>query len=234
MSYRHLSELDSEESIAPNYCVEVESKYFFVDYKEQLVIDRESGHMHYGKSFDLLTRTSQKYLAEDEIIDFLDTLSRFNFSQIKESASIQLENPSELFEYDLTIFWAFGEKEIIKATFDEKGVPVQWTSLIAKLHSFVASFDYTELFDVQIYGRIRRKEGQLIYCKVSFEEDGPLYYYLADEDVYKEGDLVIVPVGPDNREAQAYIRSIEYFSPEKAPYPIEKTKHILGKYESSH
>ena len=71
----------------------------------------------------------------------------------------------------------------------------------------------------------------MIFCNVTFEDGGQTYSYIADSDDYCEGDLVIVPAGQDNHEAVVIIESIEYHQVEDAPFPIEKTKHILRKYE---
>lgn len=57
------------------------------------------------------------------------------------------------------------------------------------------------------------------------------YCYLADSDEFSEGDLVVVPAGPDNRETVVRIESIEYHPAEEAPFPLEKTKHILRKFQ---
>lgn len=66
---------------------------------------------------------------------------------------------------------------------------------------------------------------------VEFEDGGQTYSYLADTDDYEVDDLVVVPAGYDNRETVVRIVSIEYRQPEDAPFPLEKTKHILRKYE---
>ena len=87
-----------------------------------------------------------------------------------------------------------------------------------------------ELFDPEIYKKPRRRKSDLIFCNVEFEDYGRTYCYLADSDDYSVGDKVVVPAGPDNVESVATIKSIEYRQPEDAPYPVEKTKHILRKY----
>jgi hypothetical protein len=68
---------------------------------------------------------------------------------------------------------------------------------------------------------------------VEFEDGGRTYCYLADSDDFCEGDLVVVPAGPDNHEAVVRIESIEYHSSESAPFPVEKIKHIQRKYEEN-
>ncbi len=50
-------------------------------------------------------------------------------------------------------------------------------------------------------------------------------------EAQREGDLVVVPAGPDNHEAVVRIETIEYHSEDEAPFPVDKTKHILRKYE---
>ena len=42
---------------------------------------------------------------------------------------------------------------------------------------------------------------------------------------------MIVPAGRENREALGRIESIDYCAAGEAPYPVERTKYILRKYE---
>lgn len=79
------------------------------------------------------------------------------------------------------------------------------------------------------YGKTRRKPSDYIFCSAMFEENGKSYYYLADEDIYKVGDLVEVPSGYDGHSSIVRIEKIEYFSEEDVPYPIGKMKHIIKK-----
>ncbi|HOJ12192.1 MAG TPA: hypothetical protein PK733_16605 [Clostridiales bacterium] len=68
-----------------------------------------------------------------------------------------------------------------------------------------------------------------MFCSVEFTEGGKSYYYISDDDTIEVGDLVIVPVGKDEHTATVEVVNIEYFSEEKAPFPIEKAKHIIGR-----
>ena len=72
-----------------------------------------------------------------------------------------------------------------------------------------------------------------IYCQVAFSRSSYTYSYIADEDIYREGDLVVVPVGPSNDERVVRIERIDYYSADEVPYPVDKTKHIIRKYEES-
>lgn len=73
-----------------------------------------------------------------------------------------------------------------------------------------------------------KKDGDLIYCQVTFQKDGMPYTYLAQEDIYIAGDKVKVPVGEENRLMTGRIFSVAYGPPEKAPYPLDKIKTIHG------
>ena len=74
-----------------------------------------------------------------------------------------------------------------------------------------------------------RKAGEVIYCSVSFSEDGSTYYYQTEDESIKVGDRVIVPVGSNNDERVAVVEEIEYFEPTKVQFPLDKVKYIIGK-----
>jgi len=76
------------------------------------------------------------------------------------------------------------------------------------------------------------KPDQLIYCSVSFSKDGYTYYYRTEDVNLETGDKVVVPVGPDRFERVGVVEEIEYFFPHEVPYPIEKTKFILRKWNN--
>lgn len=80
-----------------------------------------------------------------------------------------------------------------------------------------------------MYGKVKRRTTDYIYCSVVFEEGQKSYYYLTEDDSIKIGDFVLVPAGKDNHEAVVQVVDIEYFSAEDVPLPVEKTKHIIRK-----
>ncbi len=75
--------------------------------------------------------------------------------------------------------------------------------------------------------------GEIILCNVSFSKGGKEYCYLAEEDLYEEGDRVIVPVGEDNQAKRARVESVQYLKPEQVSFPADKLKRIYGKAENS-
>ena len=76
--------------------------------------------------------------------------------------------------------------------------------------------------------KCREKSQQLIYCSVSFREFGQTYYYRTEDDELAVGDNVLVPAGVKNEEKIGVIEIIEYFDPERVPFPLEKTKLIIS------
>ena len=69
------------------------------------------------------------------------------------------------------------------------------------------------------------------YCAVVYE-DGPYpYHYRTEDTALKIGDKVVVPVGRQNTERIATVVSVEQHSRLTVPYPVEKTKFIIRKYE---
>jgi hypothetical protein len=71
-----------------------------------------------------------------------------------------------------------------------------------------------------------------MYCSAEFENGYKSYYYISDDYSIEEGDVVVVPAGKDNHEAIVVVTKIEYFPAEDAPIPVEKTKHIIRKYDN--
>lgn len=67
-----------------------------------------------------------------------------------------------------------------------------------------------------------------IYCKVRFGTSSKLYSYRTEDSSLEVGDVVEVPVGKDDDIGYATIEEIGYFDEENVPYPVEKTKKIIG------
>lgn len=66
------------------------------------------------------------------------------------------------------------------------------------------------------------------YCSVQPKGMSSVYSYIADEDQeIRIGTCVEVPFGPDNHVIKGIVVTFGYFTEENAPWPLEKTKHIL-------
>lgn len=67
------------------------------------------------------------------------------------------------------------------------------------------------------------------YCEVAFDNSGKTFYYRTRNPELKVGDEVYVPVGYKYQKKIGRIVSMEDFLGSEAPYPLERTKHIIGK-----
>lgn len=67
------------------------------------------------------------------------------------------------------------------------------------------------------------------YLSVSFEGSSKTYYYRTEDSSVAEGDTVLVPFGAEERVG--VVEEVEIFDEDAVPFPLEKTKFILKKYE---
>ncbi|MBO6178249.1 MAG: hypothetical protein J6O04_03670 [Selenomonadaceae bacterium] len=70
--------------------------------------------------------------------------------------------------------------------------------------------------------------GKYIYCKVRFGKSSKLYSYRTEDTTLEVGDVVKVPVRKDGDIGYAVIEEIGYYDEDNVPYPVEKTKEIIG------
>ena len=68
------------------------------------------------------------------------------------------------------------------------------------------------------------------YCEVKFDGSTRPYFYRVKDISLEVGDKVIVPVGRGNEEKQGVVVSVGQYSEYSVPFPLEKTKFILRKY----
>lgn len=71
------------------------------------------------------------------------------------------------------------------------------------------------------------------FCGVVFLNSEGVYHYRVEDTSLTIGDLVIAPVGRDNRRLIAEIVSVEQHTRRSAPFPVDKAKFIIGRYEPS-
>ena len=96
--------------------------------------------------------------------------------------------------------------------------PTQWTAFIEWLDALVPEMDFAA----------SNQRVQYIYCKVRFGKSTRLYSYRTDDTNLEIGDVVKVPVGDGEDIGYATIEEISYFNEDNVPYPIEKTRKIIG------
>ena len=210
--------------------VETRDDYITLDYNESLIIDRKTETMEHISKLSDECQITKTYHIEGGIASLLDGIYDYTFTNFPKRPQDTIDDPLDCKYYMITIFSRLGKKRVISGTYEKYGLPTDWAHFIEYVYKFMMFYEPGELFDEQIYKKVNRRKSDLIFCNVEFEEYGRTYCYLADSDDYAVGDRVVVPAGPDNQETIVVIKSIEYRQPENAPYPVEKTKHILRKY----
>ena len=64
---------------------------------------------------------------------------------------------------------------------------------------------------------------------MAFEDTDKTFYYRTRNPELKVGDLVYVPVGYQYEKQIGRIVKMKKYPGYLVPYPLEKTKHIIGK-----
>lgn len=207
--------------------------YTFVsDYHEKLIIDRESATVERFRqdndTCDLRNIWHMKY----SVPEFLDSLKLNIFSQVNGNPEDVLPHPDRTDTYTIRITTCQNGTREIHGTFDKKGLPIDWPQFAEKLKLFLAQFEtgHRDMLDKDNYGRTLRSKDDLIFCYVVFNRGGKSYCYLADEE-YKPGEKVKVPAGEDDEYYIVTVKRIVYRPAEESPYPLDRIKRVIGRYE---
>ena len=67
------------------------------------------------------------------------------------------------------------------------------------------------------------------YCSISLDGSDKTFYYRTRNPEINVGDLVYVPVGKNYEKKIGRVVAMKNYRGSRAPYPLERTKHILGK-----
>lgn len=129
--------------------------------------------------------------------------------------------------YQLDVERYDGVKVRHKGIYNRANMPDEWEGFIESVKNVFDSSIAHNLISVQDFINAG-KPGELKYCSVAISGE-KTYYYLTDDDTLSIGDRVIVPFGSDNSEKSGIIKEIEYYLPERVPFPVEKTKTIIKK-----
>lgn len=207
-----------------------DTPYDIWNYHEEVTIDRSTETIdHYRKIMDECDIHSVYHVAFG-VSHFLDNMDVDMLSDIEGNPEDVYVNPHKTSTYKILVTTRTSGIKEMTGTFDKNGLPVHYPSFIDDLYEFLAFYGMGEIFDENIYGKPRRRIHDLIFCNVIFEEGGREYCYLSDTD-YDPGDLVIVPAGEDDHEAVVKVKSVEYHPAGKAPYPLDKIKHVIRPYD---
>jgi hypothetical protein len=217
--------------IKPKKVPENAREYFTWEYAEHLTIDRETETIEYIQNIGTRCKVSRKYEIEGGIESLLEHFNAEElFSQIEGNPHDVIDTPNETKDYKITIEYKNNPQRVIEGSYDKNGLPKDFANFAETVFDFMRFYRFGEMFEPSVYGKVKRRKSEYIYCSVIFDKGYKSYYYLTDDDSIEVGDFVIVPAGADNHEAVVEVVNIEYFSEENAPLPLEKTKRIICKY----
>lgn len=216
--------------IKPKQPINEETEYVTWNYTEQLIVDRESECIEHIQNIGTGCIVSRKYKVEGGVEGLLDNLDAdYLFDNIVGNPPDVIDTPNETKDYTITVDFKKNPQRVIQGSYDKNGLPDDWAEFADTVFSFMRFYGWGEMLAPSIYGKAKRRKDDYIFCSVTFDDGYKSYYYLADDDSIEVGDSVLVPAGKDNHTAIVEVVNIEYFSEEKAPFPIEKVKHIIRK-----
>lgn len=207
-------------------------KFEFVtwDYSEQLIIDRETKTLDHIRNIGDGCKIFHKYLVDGGIESLLDDFDEEDlFNNVVGNPEDIVETPNDTRDYSITIDYKRKPQRVIKGKYDKNGLPDDFEEFVDAILDFTRFYGLGEILDPSVFGKVKRRKSDYIFCSIIFEEGFKSYYYLTEDDNIEIGNFVFVPVGKDNNEVVVEVIKIEYFNKDNAPLPIEKTKHIIRK-----
>lgn len=228
VSYHRVTKMEIEQTLK-----DVGLNFMTWDYDETLTIDRKSETLEIRNKIGEGCEVAHTYFVQGGIETLLDNMNSEWLSAIEGNPPDAITDPLETRTYAMKVITTRGIETAISGTYDKKGLPSAWPEFIENLQDFMVFYGFSgEIFSERYFGKVLRREGEIIFCDVIFEEGGKTYSYIADTDDFCVGDLVVVPAGAFGRKAVGRIEGIHYLTEDKAPFPIEKAKHIIGVYDS--
>ncbi|WEV39063.1 hypothetical protein OZX58_02155 [Lactobacillus sp. ESL0680] len=215
--------LDYHRNDKINFIKTANHKPFWLHYHEKLTIDRKTKTFTYFQKSSNGNRIEQKFRLNNSVTNLLDSL---------DTEALFASGGNNYFDrnnhYRFTISYQHAQPRVIKGDFTQDGLPDDYPDFVERLRHFINYHGQGGLLDHLYFGRPGKHHGDYIFCSVRLQKNSPSYYYLSDDKNISVGDCVVVPVGDDDHELNGIVTKVEYFSRKKAPFPIEKTKHIIS------
>ncbi len=209
-------------------------EYATWDYSEHITIDRKSEVLEHIQNIGSGCQVSRNYHVEEGVTALLDDIDVDEFfAHTKGNPPDVVVNPLETKDYKITVDYLYGEQKVLNGTFDKNGLPDDFSAFAETVFDFMRFYGMGEILDPAVYEKPLRKQTDYIFCNVQFDDYGKTYCYLTDDGNLKAEDYVVVPAGRDNHETVAQIESIEYHPAEEVPFPLDKIKKVIRKYDHS-
>ena len=129
------------------------------------------------------------------------------------------------FSYELSAVDENGCAANFAGEFATSSLPAKWADVISSAGDLLRGVARFELIGG---GRSVPRDCELTYCKVRVAGHRDTLYYRSTLRELKIGDAVLIPYGMDDAERVGTVAGIEFYSPDEAPYPPEKTKFIIS------
>ena len=201
------------------------------EYKDHLVIDRQTETIEDTLQLAEQCDVTRKYHIADGISSFLDDLDiETLFTEFNKPEADVLPSPEGTAEYEVKVEFYRQEPRILSGKYDKQGLPKDWPEFIESLYDFISFYGFGEMFDKKQYEKTYRKKNDYIFLSVKFGDYGKPYYYLTDDDSIQIGEQVVVPVGDEGAERIVRVSKKQYFQADNVPMSLEKVKSIIGRF----
>lgn len=197
---------------------------------EKLYICRDNETIEYIIDLSLRCSIKRLYHIEDEVSYLLDQFDADTlFEDIPDTPDDAVVAPNIQRDYSLTVDFRRKPQLHKEGIYDKYGLPADWAEFIDSVWELICRHDAAgEIGRPEVYAKSRRRKSDLIFLYVEFADAYKAYCYLAAEDIYSVGDMVDVPVGKDSKKSVARVVRVDYLPAEKAPFPLNKTKYVIG------
>ena len=200
-----------------------------LNYAERLVLDRSSRTLEYRQSSPH-GKLIQQFELTDEVDDLLNQFHPYRLFRSKVTVPDDIiYDPYDSKMYRITIDYSDRTQHSVYGSFDRDNLPPDYEPFIFKVEKIIKQYHCNELFQPALYKYQNQRKSEYLYCGVRFENSYKIYHYISDDRSVKIGDYVIVPVGSENKESIAQVAESKSYDILHAPYPVEKTKHIIRK-----
>lgn len=125
------------------------------------------------------------------------------------------------------ISWvAAGKKDPGDGKSDGEPIPEAFSRMVTDEYKMIFNEEPSEEYIQAVYDD---RDAFCTYCEVAFDDSGRTYYYRTKDQKLKVGDTVYVPFGNSVSKRIGVIKSREDYIADDVPFPLEKTKFIIGK-----
>lgn len=203
-------------------------EYFVWNYSERLLIDRATESLCHEQQIGSHCKITHKYEVVNSVSALLDAFDPALFFRRREgNPADAIRDSLESKDYQIRVSYRSGDDLLLTGSFDQRDLPEDFPEFAEEVLNFMCFCDLGEILDEGNYSKRLRCPGEYIFLSVVFEPGGKCYYYRSNEDNWEVGDVVLVPVRYENRPLPARVEAIEYFSADRAPFPVERTKFVI-------